>query len=53
MKEELDKEFEEWMKKKHLEHCLQCRKEGKARLMDSDFLAVLHFREFYKQRTGV
>lgn len=46
----ITEEFEEWMRKRHLKECVQCQKEGKARLMDSNHLAVLLFKEFYSQR---
>ena len=46
----LDKQFEKWMRERHLKECAQCQSEGKARLMDCDAVAVMLFREFYKQK---
>lgn len=43
----MDKKFEKWMRDTHLRECVQCQKEGKARLVDSQLMAVIWFREFY------
>ena len=45
----MDKKFEDWVRKKHLEKCSQCKKEGKTRLIDSDAYAVYLFKEFYRE----
>lgn len=42
-------QFEQWMRNKHLEECFSCRKEGKARLMDCNAMAVQFVREFEKE----
>lgn len=46
----LDKQFEDWVRARHLEDCPQCNNDGKARLMDTDALMVADFRLFYQQR---
>lgn len=46
---DIAQDFENWMKKRHLDNCYQCQYEGKAKLMDTDAVAVMLFKEFYKQ----
>lgn len=46
--ENLDKQFEQWLRERHLKECTQCQKDGKAKLMDADNMAVQLFKEFYK-----
>lgn len=48
----MDKKFERWLRKKHLEECSSCKKKGKAQLQDANLLALYLFREFYKEVFG-
>jgi len=51
----MDKEFEAWLRGRHLKSCLHCQRDGKARLVDGDSYALWVFREFYadfKTKTG-
>ena len=43
----MDKKFEKWLRKKHLEECAACKMEGKAKLQDTNLMALYLFREFY------
>jgi hypothetical protein len=50
MKNQIANDFEKWLRERHLEGCIQCQKDGKARLMDSYALANVLFREFYETK---
>lgn len=44
----MDKMFEKWLKDKHLKECSSCKKDGKAKLQDTNRVALNLFKEFYR-----
>lgn len=48
-KDKLVKDFREFLEKRHLKDCSQCQKEGKARIMDCEAVALSLFKEFIKE----
>lgn len=43
----MNKEFEDWLKEKHLDRCPQCQKSEKVKLSDHEAVALYLFKEFY------
>lgn len=43
---EFAEKFESWVRENHLKECVECQRKGKARIMDSEVLAVNWVSEF-------